>query len=717
MKTRTALFVATLALILTMTAPAANFSAWTNMLPFRFAGYNPPGGATPLTNFPALVVLSTNLPGFRYSDFDNTYADLRFSDSTTVNELNYQVEKWDTNGSSYVWVQVPRLTDSNTQICAFWGKSGQTIPAYTTNGATWSNGYVAVWHMSETNAQDSTSNRYHCTSVANQATPGLADGAQNFTDSSSYMVALTSFSNTTLTIEGWVKHSTLPASPTVQRYLSMGPADTMTIRHAGSGTLDYYFYDTNNVGHQLQVGGALTTVGAWYYVVGTYDGTTMQLFKNGLSIASTAFAVTVKPRTTALFSTTPGENLNGVLDEMRLSSVARSPNWIWACWMNMATNSTFVTNSALLKAPRPVNASGAGVTSDQFDVAQGTKVFAFSTTYTNVPPLMCDPRDGLGLARSTIEPGSTLFADGNVGTTRSITFRTASHLNLTNYQLRVFADAGGITRSINAFALYGSADNITYSLIDSNSVLVPTTNCPGVTSSAIMISGIVNPPPYQFFRLDIKHGDINGPRLVELDGFGTPAAFAGTVRDPIVFNSTLNAASTNTYKDQDPGYATDLASSTLYAGFTDSRQALGASGGPEESSLLFSDAGIVKDNGDLIFGNAGETVHWISWNATQPLFLAGIFPSFSSGDRPINLIRFYVNGVLQVFRNSGTTVCDLKGIAVTTNLFFASPVSGTSFKLELTGGTNSDGVAYGPRLIELDALLYFAPQGTVFSLR
>ena len=32
---------------------------------------------------------------------------------------------------------------------------------------------------------------------------------------------------------------------------------------------------------------------------------------------------------------------NGGLDEFRISSVARSSNWIWACWLNQASNAAF----------------------------------------------------------------------------------------------------------------------------------------------------------------------------------------------------------------------------------------------------------------------------------------------------------------------------------------------------------------------------------------
>ena len=138
------------------TSQAADFRSWAKNMQIQFGGYT---ATETLTNFPALVVFSNGMAsGFSHADFAGTNADLRFTDSTLTNELNYEVESWDTNGSSVVWVQVPQLTNG-ASIWAFWGQSGQTPPACTTNGATWSNGCKAVWHLGSTN--DYSASGYH----------------------------------------------------------------------------------------------------------------------------------------------------------------------------------------------------------------------------------------------------------------------------------------------------------------------------------------------------------------------------------------------------------------------------------------------------------------------------------------------------------------------------------------------------------------------------
>jgi len=121
------------------------------------------------------VTFNPNIPGFVYRQCASTNGyDLRFSDSAVTREINYEIEKWDTNGTSFVWVQVPTLAANTDYIWAYWGNPTQTNQqAYTANGATWSEGYQAVYHMCQANAQDSTSNKNHAVSSGNTNVNGI----------------------------------------------------------------------------------------------------------------------------------------------------------------------------------------------------------------------------------------------------------------------------------------------------------------------------------------------------------------------------------------------------------------------------------------------------------------------------------------------------------------------------------------------------------------
>ncbi len=98
-------------------AGAADFSAWGKRLPITFSGY--PAAREALTNFPTLVVLTDGSNGVSFADFKSAGADLRFTDASQGNELSYEIDTWnDAAGKSYVWVQVPMLTN-NAVIHAF----------------------------------------------------------------------------------------------------------------------------------------------------------------------------------------------------------------------------------------------------------------------------------------------------------------------------------------------------------------------------------------------------------------------------------------------------------------------------------------------------------------------------------------------------------------------------------------------------------------------
>lgn len=93
-----------------LSAQAGNFDAWScnTKITINYRDYYA------LTNFPLLVKLGPNIPGFSYSQFGHADgSDLRFADGAGA-ELEYEIDKWDTNGTSLVWVEVPILKGNGT---------------------------------------------------------------------------------------------------------------------------------------------------------------------------------------------------------------------------------------------------------------------------------------------------------------------------------------------------------------------------------------------------------------------------------------------------------------------------------------------------------------------------------------------------------------------------------------------------------------------------
>lgn len=349
----------TIGLVVLMAAgmtSAVDFSSWQKSMQITFSGYSK---AESLTNFPALVVLSTNISGFSYTNFlSGTNADLRFADATQTNELSYEIDQWQTNGSSYVWVRVPLLTN-NASVWVYWGKTGQTASAYTTNGATWTNSYIGVWHLGQTNSSgafpDSTSYGRGATNGTGNAgatsTSGIIDGGQAFNTANNPTVTVPyapAFDLTgNFTIGGWFKNGYVPSSS----------YRTLTAKDTGAATRNWWlaiFSDgllhwrdsTNNVQRVPELTSANTvTDGVWHAYAAVNAGTVATLYIDGVQSCRSNFTGNVSTQNAVVCigyqASVSGRSFNGSLDEFSIANVPRSTNWIWASWLNQASNGVF----------------------------------------------------------------------------------------------------------------------------------------------------------------------------------------------------------------------------------------------------------------------------------------------------------------------------------------------------------------------------------------
>ena len=97
-------------------ADTPDWSGFAKSVKVSFSQY---AGAAALANFPALVRLSA-ANGFDHSAFRAARGgDLRFSDAGG-NLIPHEIDTWNENGVSLVWVKVPLLT-SDTEIFAYYG--------------------------------------------------------------------------------------------------------------------------------------------------------------------------------------------------------------------------------------------------------------------------------------------------------------------------------------------------------------------------------------------------------------------------------------------------------------------------------------------------------------------------------------------------------------------------------------------------------------------
>ena len=140
------------------------WSTYTHMMTIYFNGYKE---LETLENFPALVRLSNKIEGFNYNQFvhqpTDPVFDLRFADYQG-NEIPYEIDTWEENGESLIWVSVPKL-QAGGRILMYWGLAQNEdgtykdlLPTdYTGEHGVWKE-YDAVYHFNEIDVKDQTEN-------------------------------------------------------------------------------------------------------------------------------------------------------------------------------------------------------------------------------------------------------------------------------------------------------------------------------------------------------------------------------------------------------------------------------------------------------------------------------------------------------------------------------------------------------------------------------
>jgi hypothetical protein len=277
-------------------------------------------------------------------------ADLKFATASGCSSglLKWEFETYSaTTGAVNIWVQVPTLSHTaDTVIYMCYGDNSVTAWQGGAKGSVWDANYKGVWHLGEAGSgsagdfKDASSNGTDSASTANQPVSAAGEigngqsfnGTTNIISTSNYSLGAVSF-----TMSAWVK----PNSNTSGVVTAFGiPSTSRTWMQLSSGHLRFYC-DAGG-------GGASTTgfvaTGAWSYVAVTYDGTIRKAYINGsgesLGTASLNVSAVSSPFNIGSISS---NSSSGVLDEARVSAIARSSDWILAEYNNQSSPATFYT--------------------------------------------------------------------------------------------------------------------------------------------------------------------------------------------------------------------------------------------------------------------------------------------------------------------------------------------------------------------------------------
>ena len=308
-----------------------------------------------LTNFPLLVRLNvTDFPGLDLST--TAGADVRFTSSDGT-ELKYEVEGWDnTTNIATVWVKVPTITVGSTTgyIYVYYNHIGSATYDQSTadEQAVWDTNHAGVWHMDGT--LDSTANGNDSTIDETSDVTGQIGQGREWSDSDRLsMGSGASLDNlTALTFSTWLYQTDSPASASRLFEKRTASAESTNLYIQSSNRIDFIRKTT---GTQLTADTGSFTISndTWYHVTLTTDGT---LNSSGVNIYIDGVALTTGGGngSGSLFDDAGGDlwigsrdtgdrTLRGTMDEVRMSNVVRSANWISASYLNQKDSSTYTS--------------------------------------------------------------------------------------------------------------------------------------------------------------------------------------------------------------------------------------------------------------------------------------------------------------------------------------------------------------------------------------
>lgn len=338
-------------------------------LALRASGYT---GAGPVENFPALVRLSEGVRGFSYkylSDEGATSGDIHFQDAAG-NELPFEVDCWDPEGESTIWVRMPVLSRSAKTILVYGVPYSPAGDAAALRASVWS-GMTGVWHVNYGVEGSVEEKGYYANSAQNPVSTfrawdknvvGTEDGAvgkarwisRDAAGGSGRFIRASKNDvmaglGSTFTASIWFKY----------KMTGQGVGDDRLFSHKRNGEYNVEGWEVNlNKSNakllEVRGGGGATyqkelfpdgaNSGDWYNVVTIFDGTKLTVYINGEFADEETGKISAADNSkdwSLTFGCSNHENGNyssfkGILDEIRLGVGSLSADRIRADYETVA---------------------------------------------------------------------------------------------------------------------------------------------------------------------------------------------------------------------------------------------------------------------------------------------------------------------------------------------------------------------------------------------
>jgi YD repeat-containing protein len=517
---------------------------------------------TDQSNFPLLIsgtysYLAT-APNAGNVQNANGYDVIFTSDDGCATKLDHEVQTYSaTTGAVNYWVRVPLLSHTNdTTIYICYGNSAITTDQ-SNKISVWDSNFKAVYHLDDQAAStiisDSTANGNNGVNAANTSGKTMSGklGKALTYDGSTDSTATNIAQPTSFTWECWFKLTDWTTQAGSSNYSTL-----MASSWAAGGALlmlskDFTWvvqFASDNAGG-VTSGTNSIAPGAWHYAAYTRTGNngTYALYFDGVFKGQVAGGVTNTSSTITLGTRadfTP-QALNGLLDETRISNIARSADWIKTEYNNQSSPATFYSISAnnsccdtATARLDPMNATGGG---DENPLSRN-----FNWT---LPLVQLPGRAGLDLGISLAynslvwtKSGSNISFDDDHGFP-SAGFRLGfpiiqSYFNTTlnqNGYMFLASDGNRVElRQVAATSLYQAVDS-SYLLFDSSTMKLRTRD--GTQLSYALIGN-----DYQCTEIKDRNGNYI---TINYTGFDRVDTVVDTLNRSIKFNYDVSNALTS----------------------------------------------------------------------------------------------------------------------------------------------------------------------------
>ncbi len=337
------LLASALVLALASTAPA-QYPGWKHSgsvyVLTTAEGANLPAPAA-VENFPLLVRLHKDFFDFAQARPDG--ADLRFS-SATGDPLAYQIEDWNPkSGTANVWVRVPKITgNSRQELKLHWGKPDAKSESSGKAVFNESNGYLSVWHMGASVTDEV--GTLESKDTGTTAVAGVVGTARHFPGQKGVFggdkIANYPTGADAHSTEVWFRAEKPNGNVIAWGNEQAQGKVVMQYRSPPHVQMDCYFSGGNVSGKST------LPMGEWVHVVHTYEKGASRLYVNGALDGTNTTAGSPlnlqSPARLWIGGWYNNYNFVGDIDEVRVSKVVRSPEWVKLQYENQKPLQTLV---------------------------------------------------------------------------------------------------------------------------------------------------------------------------------------------------------------------------------------------------------------------------------------------------------------------------------------------------------------------------------------